>query len=61
MTNSLNPVQQRAFGAILRNAVLSWQTGLTLLVTLVLFFGVKIDNFPFLWQSWYWLVLGGVA
>ncbi len=58
--NSLDPVQERAFGAILRNAVLSWQTGLTLLVTLVLFFGVQITNIPG-WQSWFWLVLGGVA
>jgi hypothetical protein len=58
--NSLNPVQQRAFGAILKNAVLSWQTGLTLLVTLVLFFGVQITNIPG-WQNWFWLVLGGVA
>ncbi len=58
--NSIDPVRQRAFGAILRNAVLSWQTGLTLLVTLVLFFGVQITNIPG-WQSWFWLVLGGVA
>ncbi len=58
--NSNDPVQQRAFGAILKNAVLSWQTGLTLLVTLVLFFGVPIQNIPG-WQNWFWLVLGGVA
>jgi hypothetical protein len=58
--NSINPVQQRAFGAILKNAVLSWQTGLTLLVTLVLFFGVQITNIPG-WQNWFWVVLGGVA
>lgn len=58
--NSLDPVRQRAFGAILRNAVLSWQTGLTLLVTLVLFFGVQITNIPG-WQNWFWLVLGGLA
>jgi len=58
--NSTDSVQQRAFGAILRNAVLSWQTGLTLLVTLVLFFGVQITNIPG-WQNWFWLVLGGVA
>lgn len=58
--NSTDPVQQRAFGAILKNAVLSWQTGLTLLVTLVLFFGVQITNIPG-WQNWFWLVLGGVA
>ena len=58
--DSINPVRQRAFGAILRNAALSWQTGLTLLVTLVLFFGVQITNIPG-WQNWFWLVLGGVA
>lgn len=59
--NSIDPVQQRAFGAILKNAVLSWQTGLTLLVTLILFFGVPIANFPFVWQQWYWLILGALA
>lgn len=55
-----NSVRQRAFGAILRNAILSWQTGLTLAVTAILFFGVQITNIPG-WQQWFWLVLGGVA
>ncbi|MEZ4672458.1 MAG: hypothetical protein R3E39_31525 [Anaerolineae bacterium] len=55
-----NSVRQRAFGAILRNAILSWQTGLTLAVTIILFFGVQITNIPG-WQQWFWLVLGGAA
>lgn len=58
--NSMNPIKERALGAILRNAVLSWQTGLTLLVTLILFFGVPIESIPG-WQQWFWLALGGVA
>lgn len=58
--NATNSVRQRAFGAILRNAVLSWQTGLTLLVTIILYFGVQITNIPG-WQQWFWLVLGGLA
>lgn len=61
MAESSNPVRERATGAILRSAVLSWQTLLTLAVTLILFFGVPINNFPFVWQQWYWLVLGGLA
>lgn len=58
--NSMNPVKERALGAILRNAVFSWQTGLTLLVTLILYFGVPIESIPG-WQQWFWLALGGVA
>jgi len=53
-------VRERAFGAILRSAVLSWQTALTLAVTAILFFGVQITNIPG-WQQWYWLVLGALA
>lgn len=57
---SSNPVRERATGAVLRSAVLSWQTILTLVVTLILFFGVQINNIPG-WQQWFWLVLGGLA
>ncbi|MEZ4672612.1 MAG: hypothetical protein R3E39_32325, partial [Anaerolineae bacterium] len=34
--------------------------GLTLAVTIILFFGVQITNIPG-WQQWFWLVLGGLA
>ncbi len=53
-------VRERAFGAIFRNAVLSWQTAVTLIITLVLYFGVPINNIPG-WQQWFWLVLGALA
>jgi hypothetical protein len=55
-----NEVRERAVGAIVRNAVFSWQTALTLALTLILFFFVQITNIPF-WQQWFWLVLGGIA
>ncbi|MBC6935554.1 MAG: hypothetical protein DWB42_06905 [Chloroflexi bacterium] len=57
---SSDDVRQRATGAILRRAILSWQTFITLVITLVLFFGVPITNIPF-WQQWFWLVLGALA
>ncbi|NWG16145.1 MAG: hypothetical protein HXY41_05875 [Chloroflexi bacterium] len=57
---SSDVVRERATGAILRRAVLSWQTAITLVITLVLFFGVQITNIPF-WQQWFWLVLGALA
>lgn len=53
-------VRQRALGAILRSAVLSWQTGLTAVITGVLFFGVPQVSVPG-WQAWMWLALGGLA
>lgn len=59
--DSSNPIRERAMGAILQNAILSWQTALTLVVTLILFFFVPIKNFPFEWQQWFWLVLGAIA
>ncbi|HEX2907631.1 MAG TPA: hypothetical protein VHO69_12255 [Phototrophicaceae bacterium] len=57
---STNGVRERATGAILRRAIFSWQTAVTLVITLVLFVGVPITNLPF-WQQWFWLVLGAVA
>ncbi len=58
-SNASNPVRDRALGAIMRSAVFSWQTALTLVVTMILFFAVK-DPFPG-WQDWFWLVGGGLA
>jgi hypothetical protein len=52
-------VRQRATSAVLRNAIFSWQTAVTLLVTVILFFAVP-NPFSF-WQAWFWLVLGGMA
>lgn len=56
-----NNVRERAFGAILQSALFSWQTAVTIIVTLVLFFGVDLSaDLPF-WQQWFWLVLGALA
>lgn len=58
MTDNL---RRTAMTAILRNAVLSWQTLVTLIVTGILFLFVDVsDVIPF-FQSWMWLVLGGLA
>ncbi len=54
-------IRNRATGAILRNAILSWQTAITLIITVILFLFVNVsDVIPF-FQPWMWLVLGGVA
>jgi hypothetical protein len=54
-------VRQRAFGAILSNAVFRWETVVTLLITLALYFGVGPNIAIPGWQSWFWLVLGAIA
>jgi hypothetical protein len=59
MTTPRDSVRERATGAVLRNALFSWQTGITLIVTALLFFAVPAP-FEF-WQPWFWLVLGGIA
>lgn len=53
-------VHERATGAVLRQAIFSWQSLITLVITLVLFFGVQITALEF-WQQWFWLVLGAVV
>jgi hypothetical protein len=57
--DSRNEVRERAVGAVLRSAVISWQTALTLVMTGILYFAVP-EPFAF-WQPWFWLVLGGLA
>ncbi len=54
-----DPTRQRALGAILANAVLRWQTLVTLAVTAILFLFVPLP-LPF-WQPWFWLVAGLIA
>lgn len=52
-------VRSRVTGAVLQNAILSWQTALTLIVTAVLFLFVPL---PFeWWAQWMWLVAGAAA
>src|SRR5512134_1961070 len=52
-------VRDRAVGAVLRNAIFSWQTGVTLALTAILFLFVQ-QPFPW-WQDWFWLVGGAIA
>lgn len=54
-------IRQRALGAVFRNALLSWQVGLTVLITLVLYFFVGGNIAIPGWQDWFWLVGGGFA
>ncbi|HRL13059.1 MAG TPA: hypothetical protein PKX07_14340 [Aggregatilineales bacterium] len=52
-------IRRKATGAVLRNAVFSWQVAITLVMTAILYFFVPID-LPF-WQQWFWLIAGGLA
>ena len=56
---SSNTVRERAFGAILTNAFIRWESLVTIALTGILFLFVK-DPFPW-WQDWYWLVAGAIA
>ena len=54
--------RQKIMGAVLANALLRWETLVTLMVTAILFLFVRDVNLPMLeWQPWFWLVLGGLA
>jgi hypothetical protein len=52
-------VRDRAFGAILSNAFVRWESLVTIALTGILFLFVK-EPFPW-WQDWYWLVAGAIA
>lgn len=54
-----NEVKQRAFGAILSNALMRWESIVTIALTAILFLFVK-EPFPG-WQDWFWLVGGAIA
>lgn len=54
--------RRKVFGTLLANALLRWETLVTLMVTLILFLFVGNVSLPFIeWQPWFWLVLGGLA
>ncbi|MFZ4814193.1 MAG: hypothetical protein ACOYL5_06645 [Phototrophicaceae bacterium] len=59
MTNMQQEVRQRATLAVLRNAIMSWQSLATIGITAGLLLLVP-EPFPF-WQTWFWLIGGGVA
>jgi hypothetical protein len=55
-------VRNRVFGTLLMNALLRWETAVTLLVTMILFLFVNdISILGIEWQPWFWLILGGIA
>jgi len=54
--------RQKVFGALLTNALLRWESLVTIMVTAILFLFVQDVNVPIVeWQPWFWLVLGALA
>lgn len=54
--------RQKVFGSLLANALLRWESLVTILVTAILFLFVNdITLLGIDWQPWFWLVLGGLA
>ena len=54
--------RQKVLGALLTNALLRWETLVTLMVTAILFLFVGDLSLPFIeWQPWFWLALGGLV
>jgi len=60
MSKERNQIRQRAFGAILRRAVFSWQIAFTIGFTALLYF-VAPDGPIDAWQNWFWLVGGALT
>ncbi|MBZ0302661.1 MAG: hypothetical protein K8J31_23150 [Anaerolineae bacterium] len=58
-SDSSNQIRDRALGAVLRNAILRWESLVTIVLTAVLFMAVP-QPFPW-WQDWFWLVGGAIA
>ncbi|MBK8023561.1 MAG: hypothetical protein IPK19_19540 [Chloroflexi bacterium] len=52
-------VKRRVTGAVLTNALLRWESLLTILFTVIVFFAFP-QPFPW-WQNWFWLVGGLIA
>ena len=61
MTEQQSQLRQRAFGAILTNALKSPQFLFTVLFTAALYFLVGSNVAIPGWQDWYWLLGGGIA
>lgn len=61
MTEQQSQLRQRAFGAILTNALKSPQFLFTIIFTAALYFLVGGNVAIPGWEAWYWLVGGGVA
>jgi hypothetical protein len=57
-----DPVRRRVFGSLLMNAVLRWESLVTLVITMILFFAVPSPNiFGIVLPAWAWLIMGGMA
>ncbi len=63
MTNSnRNEVNQRVLGTLFFNALMRWESLVTVIVTLILYLFVNdISVLGLQWQPWFWLVMGTVA
>lgn len=59
MSRDKDEVRRQAVSAVLSRAIASWQVGLTLAFTLLLF-ALAPQPFDF-WQNWFWLVGGGLT
>ena len=54
--------RRRVFGTLLMHAVLRWESLITLVLTMVLFFGIRdFQILSFALPAWAWLIFGGVA
>jgi predicted RNase H-like nuclease (RuvC/YqgF family) len=58
--NFAREVRQRAVGAVLRNAILSWQSAVTVGITAGLYLLDPAVAIPG-WTAWFWLLGGAVA
>lgn len=57
-----DPIRRRVFGSLVMNAVLRWESLVTLVITMILFFAVPSPNiFGFILPAWAWLIMGGFA
>jgi hypothetical protein len=55
-------VRQKVLGTLMLNALLRWETFVTLLISMILFIGVgDFQLLSLTLPSWFWLVLGGAA
>jgi hypothetical protein len=57
--NAPDEIRQRAFGAVLANAFLRWESVVTLLMVVILYLFLP-QPFDW-WQPWFWLAAGGIA
>jgi predicted nucleic acid-binding Zn-ribbon protein len=61
MTDSTSQVRRRAFGSVLSNAIVRWESLIIAGVTAVAYFAIGANGpFPG-WQAWFWLAGGVLA